>query len=260
MSDVAQAPGVVAAVPGHLAGAAAGRLGAAAQHGLDGRQPVPAGALQLLPRRDVAVQQARPGQRLRARWTASTAATRSSAPATTASPPIRPTSRSRWSPSTRSCTRAGPTASGPSPIDDFFLLPGDTPEREHPLEHGELIVAIEVPRGAGRAPVGLPEVPRPRVVRVRAGLGRGRGARRGRRDRRGPAGARRRRHQAVARAAGRAEPARPARRRRPASPRRPRAGAGRRPTPRPHNAFKVELAQRAIVRALTTPDERRSTR
>ncbi len=31
------------------------------------------------------------------------------------------------------------------PIDDFFLLPGDTPEREHPIEHGELIVAIEVP-------------------------------------------------------------------------------------------------------------------
>ncbi|MGP4015783.1 FAD binding domain-containing protein [Saccharopolyspora sp. 5N708] len=31
------------------------------------------------------------------------------------------------------------------PIDDFFLLPGDTPEREHPLEHGELITGIEVP-------------------------------------------------------------------------------------------------------------------
>src|SRR6185312_15944540 len=30
-------------------------------------------------------------------------------------------------------------------IDDFFLLPDDTPEREHPLEHGELITAIEVP-------------------------------------------------------------------------------------------------------------------
>jgi len=31
------------------------------------------------------------------------------------------------------------------PIDDFFLLPGDTPEREHPLTPGELITAIEVP-------------------------------------------------------------------------------------------------------------------
>lgn len=30
-------------------------------------------------------------------------------------------------------------------IDDFFRLPGDTPHLEHPLEHGELIVGIEVP-------------------------------------------------------------------------------------------------------------------
>jgi xanthine dehydrogenase YagS FAD-binding subunit len=31
------------------------------------------------------------------------------------------------------------------PFDEFFLLPGDTPEREHPLDREELIVAIEVP-------------------------------------------------------------------------------------------------------------------
>jgi xanthine dehydrogenase YagS FAD-binding subunit len=31
------------------------------------------------------------------------------------------------------------------PIDDFFLLPGNTPHLEHPLEHGELIVGIDVP-------------------------------------------------------------------------------------------------------------------
>ncbi|MEU3991878.1 xanthine dehydrogenase family protein subunit M [Streptomyces platensis] len=31
------------------------------------------------------------------------------------------------------------------PVDDFFLLPADTPEREHPLTPGELITAIEVP-------------------------------------------------------------------------------------------------------------------
>ncbi|MFF4695351.1 FAD binding domain-containing protein [Streptomyces chattanoogensis] len=30
-------------------------------------------------------------------------------------------------------------------IDDFFLLPGDTPHLEHPLAHGELVVGIEVP-------------------------------------------------------------------------------------------------------------------
>jgi xanthine dehydrogenase YagS FAD-binding subunit len=31
------------------------------------------------------------------------------------------------------------------PIDDFFLLPGDTPHLEHPLARGELIVGIDVP-------------------------------------------------------------------------------------------------------------------
>ena len=34
------------------------------------------------------------------------------------------------------------------PVDDFFLLPGDTPHREHPLEAGEMIVAVEIPRSA----------------------------------------------------------------------------------------------------------------
>ena len=31
------------------------------------------------------------------------------------------------------------------PIDDFYLLPGDTPQAEHPLAHGELITAIDLP-------------------------------------------------------------------------------------------------------------------
>jgi xanthine dehydrogenase YagS FAD-binding subunit len=31
------------------------------------------------------------------------------------------------------------------PIDDFYLLPGDTPQIEHPLAHGELITAVELP-------------------------------------------------------------------------------------------------------------------
>lgn len=30
-------------------------------------------------------------------------------------------------------------------IADFFLPPGDTPQAEHPLEHGELITAVEIP-------------------------------------------------------------------------------------------------------------------
>lgn len=39
------------------------------------------------------------------------------------------------------------------PMDEFYRLPGDTPAIEHPLEHGELIVAIEVPPSdiAGRS-------------------------------------------------------------------------------------------------------------
>ena len=39
----------------------------------------------------------------------------------------------------------GPRGERAIPLDDFLLLPGDTPHIEHPLEHGELIVAIEVP-------------------------------------------------------------------------------------------------------------------
>ena len=39
----------------------------------------------------------------------------------------------------------GPNGTRSIPLDDFFLPPGDTPEVEHPLEQGELIVAIEVP-------------------------------------------------------------------------------------------------------------------
>ena len=40
----------------------------------------------------------------------------------------------------------GPGGPKAIPIDEFFLLPGDTPQVEHPLEHGELIVGIDVPR------------------------------------------------------------------------------------------------------------------
>src|SRR5215469_4591878 len=40
---------------------------------------------------------------------------------------------------------SGPAGERAIGIDDFFLLPGDTPQLEHPLGHGELITAIEVP-------------------------------------------------------------------------------------------------------------------
>ncbi|MDA2804278.1 FAD binding domain-containing protein [Nocardiopsis suaedae] len=39
----------------------------------------------------------------------------------------------------------GPDGERSVPVDDFFLLPGDTPEREHPVGHGELITAVDVP-------------------------------------------------------------------------------------------------------------------
>ncbi|MER8576014.1 xanthine dehydrogenase family protein subunit M [Mesorhizobium sp. M1409] len=34
------------------------------------------------------------------------------------------------------------------PVDEFFLLPGDTPHLEHELSPGEMIVGIEIPRSA----------------------------------------------------------------------------------------------------------------
>ncbi|MGW5879677.1 FAD binding domain-containing protein [Nocardiopsis terrae] len=39
----------------------------------------------------------------------------------------------------------GPEGERTVAFDDFFLLPGDTPEREHPIGHGELITAIDLP-------------------------------------------------------------------------------------------------------------------
>jgi xanthine dehydrogenase YagS FAD-binding subunit len=39
----------------------------------------------------------------------------------------------------------GPDGERSIAIDDFFLLPGTTPNVEHPLAHGELIVGIDVP-------------------------------------------------------------------------------------------------------------------
>jgi xanthine dehydrogenase YagS FAD-binding subunit len=39
----------------------------------------------------------------------------------------------------------GPSGTRAIAIDDFYLEPGDTPDVEHPLEHGELIVAVELP-------------------------------------------------------------------------------------------------------------------
>lgn len=144
----------------------------------------------------------------------------------------------------------GPSGERAIGIDDFFLLPGDTPEREHPLEHGELITAIEVPAApVARRSVYLKfrdrqsyefalasvaaaiRVEDGTVVEVRLALG-GVATK--------PWRARRAEASLLGRPATEASFA--------AAARQELAQA----TPRQQNAFKVELAQRAIVRALNT--------
>ena len=144
----------------------------------------------------------------------------------------------------------GPAGERAIAIDDFFLLPGDTPQREHPLEHGELITAIEVPAApVARRSVYLKFRDRESyefalasvaaavrtvdgaVAEVRLALG-GVGTK--------PWRARRAEASLLGQPATKASFA--------AAARLELAVAA----PRPLNAFKVELAQRAIVRALTT--------
>jgi xanthine dehydrogenase YagS FAD-binding subunit len=144
----------------------------------------------------------------------------------------------------------GPGGERAVAIDDFFLLPGDTPEREHPLEHGELITAIEVPATqAARRSVYLKfrdresyefalvsvaaavHVQDSTIADVRLALG-GVGTK--------PWRARRAEESLLGKPAGEASFAEAASQ---------ELALAR---PRPQNAFKVELAQRAIIRALAT--------
>jgi xanthine dehydrogenase YagS FAD-binding subunit len=143
----------------------------------------------------------------------------------------------------------GPSGPREIAIDDFYLPPGDTPEREHPLEHGELIVAIELPpleiarnslylkfRDRQSYEFALVSVAAALDVRdgvvadVRLALG-GVGTKpwRARRAEAGLIGAPATAEGFAVAAAAELEGA----------------------EVREHNAFKVELAQRAIVRALT---------
>ena len=132
----------------------------------------------------------------------STACTRSSARASTASRRIRPTCASRCAALEATVHVTGPAGERAIPFADFHRLPGDTPQIDTNLapgrdHHGDRSAA----RRASREHYTLPQDPRPAVLRVRAGVGRG-GAGAGRRhDQRGAARARRRRAQAVARSA-----------------------------------------------------------
>lgn len=142
----------------------------------------------------------------------------------------------------------GPSGERAIGIDDFFLLPGDTPQREHPLEHGELITAIEVPAApvarhslylkfrdrqsyefALASVAAAIRVEEGAVAEVRLALG-GVATK--------PWRARRAEASLLGQPATEASFA--------AAARQELAQA----TPRQQNAFKVELAQRAIVRAL----------
>ena len=144
----------------------------------------------------------------------------------------------------------GPGGERAIPVDDFFLLPGDTPEREHPLERGELITAIEVPATpVARRSVYLKfrdresyefalvsvaaavRIEDSTIADVRLALG-GVGTR--------PWRARRAEASLLGKPAGEASFAEAASQELALA------------TPRPQNAFKVELAQRAIIRALAT--------
>jgi xanthine dehydrogenase YagS FAD-binding subunit len=143
----------------------------------------------------------------------------------------------------------GPSGPREIAIDEFYLPPGDTPEVEHPLEHGELIAAIELPpleiarnslylkfRDRQSYEFALVSVAAALDVRdgvaaeVRLALG-GVGTKpwRARRAEAELIGAPATAERFAVAAAAELEPA----------------------EVREHNTFKVELAQRAIVRALT---------
>ena len=149
--------------------------------------------------------------------------------------------------------RAGPGGERTIPLLDFHRLPGDEPQRDTVLEHGELITAVDLPPLAVRGALALPQGARPRVVRVRARLGR--------------RGARRRRRRGARRAASRwaasrtSRGARSAPRTRCAARRRPKRRSARavdaelaQARPLRENAFKVPLARNVVVRTLLDLD------
>ncbi len=93
---------------------------------------------------------------------------------------------------------------------DFYALPGQTPQVENSLQHGEMILAVDLPASPLASRLALPQGPRPGLVRVRPGE-RG-GVPAGRRGPRGRVADRpgRRRHPPLALARGRGRVARAA--------------------------------------------------
>jgi xanthine dehydrogenase YagS FAD-binding subunit len=143
----------------------------------------------------------------------------------------------------------GPGGTRSIPMDDFYLLPGDTPDVEHPLEHGELIAAIDVPPlPLARTSVYLKFRDRQSyefaLVSVLAAIQVSGGLVRGVRLALGGVGTKPWR-------ARRAEAALLGSPATPESFAHAAAEELQAAVPREHNAFKVEFARRAAVRALT---------
>ncbi len=57
------------------------------------------------------------------------------------------------------------------PFAEYHRLPGDMPEKDNNLEHGELITAIEIPKNNFAGEILLFKSPRPRKLCVRARFG-----------------------------------------------------------------------------------------
>ena len=68
----------------------------------------------------------------------------------------------------------GPRGEREIPFADFHRLPGDTPQRDTNLNADELITAIELPAKGLQRELHLPQDPRPAVLRLCAGVRRGR--------------------------------------------------------------------------------------
>jgi xanthine dehydrogenase YagS FAD-binding subunit len=143
----------------------------------------------------------------------------------------------------------GPEGARSIPADHFFLLPGDTPHVEHPIDRGELIVGIDVPGAAiARRSTYLKFRDRQSyefaLVSVAAAIDVDDGLVTGARLALGGVGTKPWR-------ARRAEELLVGERAEETSFRRAAAAELEQAAVREHNAFKVELAQRAAVRGLT---------
>ena len=94
---------------------------------------------------------------------------------------------------------AGPSGARVIAFSDFHRLPGDAPERDTNLQPQEIITACRASAEGFQCQLYVPENPRPPLLCVRPGIGRGGARTRRRRDQGGAPRAWRRRAQAVAR-------------------------------------------------------------